>query len=174
MCCPRRHMSALFPMRFTGTQSSGPTRSASIRIGFNRTAVKAAIPIAICRLRRGREPADERAFARATQNDYPHVAALAHPIHGGAQRLGVVLIHHVEFVRIVIANGHGADAARCPHSEDSSLTTPIDAHQVLMTGESSFIRLSHDGGRPYPTVPATGGCCGARLVPATPSSCRAS
>jgi len=26
------------------------------------------------------------------------------------------------------------------------MTTPIDAHQVLMTGENSFIRLSHDGG----------------------------
>ena len=23
---------------------------------------------------------------------------------------------------------------------------PVDAHQVLMTGENSFIRLSHDGG----------------------------
>ena len=27
------------------------------------------------------------------------------------------------------------------------MTTPIDAHQVLMTGENSFIRLSHDGGK---------------------------
>ena len=26
------------------------------------------------------------------------------------------------------------------------MTTPIDAHKVLMTGENSFIRLSHDGG----------------------------
>ena len=26
------------------------------------------------------------------------------------------------------------------------MTTPIDAHRVLMTGENSFIRLSHDGG----------------------------
>ena len=26
------------------------------------------------------------------------------------------------------------------------MTTPLDAHQVLMTGENSFIRLSHDGG----------------------------
>ena len=26
------------------------------------------------------------------------------------------------------------------------MTAPIDAHQVLMTGENSFIRLSHDGG----------------------------
>ena len=27
------------------------------------------------------------------------------------------------------------------------MTTAIDAHQVLMTGENSFIRLSHDGGK---------------------------
>ncbi len=26
------------------------------------------------------------------------------------------------------------------------MTQPIDAHEVLMTGENSFIRLSHDGG----------------------------
>lgn len=26
------------------------------------------------------------------------------------------------------------------------MTAPIDAHKVLMTGENSFIRLSHDGG----------------------------
>ena len=26
------------------------------------------------------------------------------------------------------------------------MTAPIDTHQVLMTGENSFIRLSHDGG----------------------------
>ncbi len=26
------------------------------------------------------------------------------------------------------------------------MTAPIDAHKVLMTGEDSFIRLSHDAG----------------------------
>ena len=54
------------------------------------------------------------------------------------------------------------------------MTTPIDAHQVLMTGENSFIRLSHDGGTDdvRPDEPLAG-CCGARPGPVTPSSCRA-
>src|SRR5438067_13463756 len=38
-------------------------------------------------------------------------------------------------------------ASRWRPSEDETMTPPVDPNAVLMTGENSFIRLSHDGGK---------------------------
>src|SRR5437870_8569432 len=38
-------------------------------------------------------------------------------------------------------------ASRWRHPEDEPMTPPVDPNAVLMTGENSFIRLSHDGGK---------------------------
>src|SRR5574342_339659 len=34
-----------------------------------------------------------------------------------------------------------------PAHEEQDMTTPVDPNDVLMTGENSFVRLSHDGGK---------------------------
>src|SRR4029434_8190373 len=38
-------------------------------------------------------------------------------------------------------------ASKSQPSEDETMTPPVDPNAVLMTGENSFIRLSHDGGK---------------------------